>query len=421
MITMFQTPRGTRDFFPEKMAERNYVLNALRRVFERYGYDELDTPAFEDFALLAKKGGGGEEIKREIYYFKDYGERELGLRFDLTVPLARVVASNPNLPKPFKRYAIGKVWRYDEPQAGRYREFVQADVDVVGSSEPSADAEVIACACECLRELGFTDFTIRINNRKIIEGFLKGLSLEKEKAIDVFRSIDKLDKIGEEGVKKELEAKGIDGKKTTKILAYISGGSIEDAKKYSEEGAKELEGIFKALSSIGLDKYVRIDFSLVRGLEYYTGPVFELALGGKLSAAGGGRYDKLIELFGGRPTPATGISFGVERVIGIMEEKKMFSLPKTTTKAFVAPVKDEVREAAWKIASQLRARGVNCEADLMDRSLKKQLEYASAKGIPYCIVVGPQELKQNLVVLRDMRSGEEKRVTVDTAAGILAG
>ena len=416
---MFQTPRGTRDFFPEKMMERNYVLNTIKRTFERYGFEELDTPAFEDFALLAQKGGGGEAIKREIYYFKDQSDRELGLRFDLTVPLARVVASNPNLQKPFKRYAIGKVWRYDEPQAGRYREFVQADVDVVGSAEPSADAEVIACACDCLRELGFSDFIIRVNDRKVIEGFLNTLGLEKEAAVEVFRSIDKLDKIGKDGVEKELEGKGIEGKKIARILSYISGGSIEDAKKYSEEGAKELEGIFRTLASLGLDKYVRMDFSLVRGLEYYTGPVFELALGGKLSAAGGGRYDRLIELFGGKPTPATGISFGVERVIGIMEEKKIFSLPKTATKAFVAPVKDEVRGAAWKIASQLRARGVNCEADLMDRSLKKQFEYVSARGIPYCVVVGPAELKQNLVVVRDMKSGEEKKVTVDAAAEML--
>src|SRR3989338_5157686 len=213
-MTTFQPPRGTRDLLPEEAMKAQFIMDTARAVFEKWGFDPLETPAFEDFALLTAKSG--EAIKDEIYHFRDKSDRDLGLRFDFTVPLARVVASNPALPKPFKRYQMGTVWRYDRPGAGRYREFRQADVDIVGAPGAEADAEVVACACEVLQKIGISNFSVRVNNRKIINSFL---SKTNGNPLDILRSMDKLDKIGEEGVKQELETKGV--KDVDSILKFI--------------------------------------------------------------------------------------------------------------------------------------------------------------------------------------------------------
>ncbi len=203
MSMKFQTPRGTRDFLPEDMMKRQFVIDTARTVFENWGFDPLDTPAFEEYDLLTAKSG--EAVKDEIYHFKDKSDRDLGLRFDFTVPLARVVVNNPDIPKPFRRYQLGPVWRYDRPGSGRYREFWQADVDIVGAAGAPADAEVVACACDALRKMGMSNFYVKVNNRKIINSFLGKLNLD---APDILRSIDKLEKIGDDGVKEELKEKG---------------------------------------------------------------------------------------------------------------------------------------------------------------------------------------------------------------------
>ncbi len=406
----FKTPRGTRDIKPEEMIRYEYVLSIIKKVFEKYGFDPFDTPAFEEWALLSAKSGGGEEIKKEIYYFKDKSDRELGLRFDLTVPLCRFVASNPDLPKPFKRYQIGKVWRYDKPGALRWREFLQADCDIVGSESMEAEAEWLRAICEIFSALGFKDFVIRINNRKITEDFVKALGINN--VIDVFRSIDKLEKIGEKTVEKELMEKGIPNAARKRILEFVQLKDIDKVKKQlSSGGISELEKILTLLPDY--KKNMQVDMSLVRGLEYYTGPVFEISVGAGISLGGGGRYDNLIETFGGKPTPATGISIGVDRLVAVMEEKKMFSLPKTSCKVFVVSVNEKVKAGVLNIVNTLRKIGVSSEFDIMDRSLSKQLSYVNSREIPFVLVIGEKEIESGKARLRNMKSGKECEVWLD--------
>lgn len=410
VFNMFQNARGTRDTMPEEMIRFQYVIDVIKRIYEKYGFDPLDTPVFEEWGLLSAKQGGGEEIKQEIYYFKDKSERELGLRFDLTVPLARVFVNNPQLPLPFKRYQIAKVWRYDKPGANRWREFWQADIDVVGSESIEAEAECLKAICEIFYELGFSDFSIRINNRKTVEAFVK--SVDVKDYVDVFRSVDKMDKIGEDGVRKELEGKGVEEDKIKKILEFIKIRNIEDARKFVSEGLDELETITSLLKDYG--KNISVDMSLVRGLEYYTGPVFEVTLGeGLPSVGGGGRYDNLTESVGGKKIPATGISLGVDRIVSVMGERGMFNFGKTVCNVFVIAVNEKVKSSVIDVTEKIRKNGIAAEFDLMNRSLSKQLDYASSRGIPYVIVIGDKELQSGKAKVRDMKTGEEKDISLN--------
>ncbi len=416
-----QTPRGTRDFLPEEMIKREFVINKIKQVFEKYGFDPLQTPAFESWSLLSAKQGGGEEIKEDIYYFKDKAGRELGLRFDLTVPLARVIANNPQLTKPFRRYAIGRVWRYDRPQKGRYREFWQADVDSVGSKEMISDAEFIAIDVDVFRSLGFKNFVVRINNRKVIEGLLEICNIDKNK-YDIFRILDKLEKIGLEEVKKELNKLGVDSKK---IIDFISirgkpDKTIEKAKKILKdskigtEGLNELEEVIKYCKMYDIIDYVEIDFSIARGLNYYTGIVYETTIKGFEgigSVCSGGRYDKLVEIAGGERIPGVGLSFGIERIVDIMKEKNIFDSIKTKTKVFIVSVNNSVRKDCIKLAQELRKNGINAQIDIMGRNIRKQLEYVDSLGIPYAIIVGPEEVKKNKYKLKDMKKGTEQELS----------
>ena len=432
MSEKFQPPRGTRDFLPEEMIRLEFVINVLKKIFEKYGFESFETPAFENFELLAAKGGGGDAIKDQIYYFKDKSDRELGLRFDLTVPLARVVANNPQLPKPFKRYCIGRVWRYEEIRKDRFREFWQCDVDTIGSNSMEADAEILAIVVEALEELGFKKFCVKLNNRKILSGLIELIKVPEEKKYGVFRAIDKIIKFGEDIVKKELENAGLTQEQIDKLLKLIKiEGSPEKVLKDGEkllkdtkiglDGLNELKGIVDSSKSYGFTDKIVIDFSLARGLDYYTGPIFEVMdTSGKNigSLAGGGRYDKLIELFGGRPTPATGLSLGIERIIEVMKEEKIFDLPKTKVKVFVANVNDDVKGEAIKIANKLRKDGISCLVDLMNRNLTKQLEYADSLDIPYVVIVGPEELKRKVVKVKDMKKKKESEVKIEELSKI---
>ncbi len=414
IMNKFQVVKGMRDFWPAEMLRRQFVQQIMSDVAQRWGFLPTDTPALESFGLLAAKGGGGEEIKKEIYYFKDQGNRELGLRFDLTVPTARLVASKLDLPLPFKRYATGKVWRYDNPQAGRYREFQQFDLDIFGSGKPEADAEIVAATCDIFDALGFEDFIIRLNNRKLIEAFVDFVGIKD--VVGVFRSIDKLDKIGEEGVRKELKEKLNDDRKIGKILEFIKikGGSeiLDKAGKLvdnqlGKNAITELRDIIGFVKAFGYEKSVKIDFSLVRGLEYYTGAVFEVGVGGKLSLAGGGRYDNMIKQFGGKDIPAVGIGLGFERIVDAMEDNKMFKL-EAPVKLFVVSVSDNVRPDALKICQRFRREGISADFDLTGKNLSAQLKYANSCSIPFVLFVGEKELKDKKFKLRDMVCGEEK-------------
>ncbi|HJW96929.1 MAG TPA: histidine--tRNA ligase [archaeon] len=432
---MIQPPKGTRDFLPKEMAVRQQVFDTARKVFERFGFEPLETPAFESWELLSKKGGGGEDIKKEIYYFRDKGDREIGLRFDLTAPLARVVANNPQLPKPFKRYQIGPVWRYDNPQAGRFREFWQADADIVGSEKMDCEAECLAAAATVLQALGFRDFAIRLNNRKILNGIIEFLQIPKEKAPDVFRALDKLEKTGGNEVLKEIAKAGVKEAKARELLEMIkargSPGTIfrKERKRLegfsvAKEGMDELEKIVGKCQAYGISERLIIDFSLVRGLDYYTGPIFEISARAEKelgSIAGGGRYDNLVEAYGGKWTPAVGISLGVERICSIMESEKLLKAAESKTKVFVALAEGRFSKEALEIAQKLRTAGVNTQMDLMERPLKKQLEYVDKMKIPFVVFVGERELKSGKLVMKDMRKRKQGELSLERIIKVLAG
>lgn len=414
--------KGMRDFPPQEMILRNFVLDTIRQTFESFGFDPLETPAIENWNVLSSKGGGGSEILKETYQFKDKGNREVGLRYDLTVPLARFMAMNPTLPLPFKRYQIGRVWRYSDIAKGRFREFWQADVDVIGSEDMLADAEVIACANSALKNLGFKKFTIRLNNRKILSALVKYAGVEERKTGEVFKIIDKLEKIGSKGVEEELSQLGLPDGIIKKVMKFvkIEGSPREILGKASklvgdvEEGLKETQQLLSYLKTLKIDSELKIDFSLARGLDYYTGPIFEIVASEDVgSIAGGGRYDEMVSVFLGKDIPATGISLGVERIIEVMKEREIVKLTKTKVKVLVANVNEEVIEDSLKIAQQLRGEGIATLMDLRKRKLTKQLAIANSLGIPYVVVVGPQELKEGKVTLRDMETGEQKKVKVD--------
>ncbi|VVB67674.1 Histidine--tRNA ligase [Candidatus Norongarragalina meridionalis] len=419
--------RGCRDFLPEKKIARDAVIEKLRRVFEAYGFNPLETPALENFEVLSSKYAGGDEILKETYKLTDQGKRDLGLRYDLTVPLCRVVASNPRMTLPFKRYQIASVWRDGPIKAGRYREFVQCDVDTIGAKGMIADAELIALTQDAFDSLGMKTF-IKINNRKLLDALLLKAGVPSAKQPDAILSLDKLAKIGKEGVRAELFERGVEAKSAEEILAmfdsFAKKGNDEIIDKLAsivgaeDAGLKELRDVMQYCAAFGVrEDFVAADPSLARGLSYYTGTVFEAFLTeGAItsSIAAGGRYDKLVGAFAGRgeDMPAVGISFGLD-VIGEAladgtKEKK------TVVRAFVIPIKTGA--AAAKAAQELRRMGVPTAIDLNDRGVSRCLEYAAKEGIPYAVLVGEAELKQKSVKLRDMASGKEELLSVAEAA-----
>jgi len=405
-----QTPKGMRDFLPEDMILREEVIEKIKKIYKKYGYVPIETPAMEYLEVLDSKQSG-DEIAGQIFKIE---ESKLGLRFDLTVPLARVASSNA-LTKPFKRYCIGRVWRREEPQKGRFREFLQADIDVIGSKSMRSEVEILTAGREAILFLGFKNPKIILNNRKILNSLSKKIGFE-DKINSVLRLLDKIDKIGTKEVEKQLnELIGAD--KTKKLIEIISfSGSNEEkikiAKEVDEDGANELEEIVKQC-----DFEIEINFTLVRGLGYYTGPIFEIKLkDGAGSVAGGGRYDKLLSLYG-QPDYAVGMALGIERLILILKDKN--KVEKTQTKIFISNVKKEYYPYALKIASLLRKVGINCETDLNVRNLRKQFDYVNSMKIEYMGIVGEREKKENKLTLRDMKTGDEKFITVDEVIKII--
>ncbi|RLE52852.1 MAG: histidine--tRNA ligase, partial [Candidatus Methanomethylicota archaeon] len=419
VFRLSKRPRGMRDFMPEEMSFRRRVIEVVRRVFELFGFGEVDTPALELWEVLSAKCG--DEVKEQIYCFQDKAGRWLGLRFDLTVPLARVVASSPTLVLPFKRYCIGKVWRYEEPQSGRFREFVQADADIVGSDKPDADAEVLAVASTCLERLGLNDFVIELSNRKVLEGIMAEAGVSNDRFFEACRILDKLDKVGREGVVREFYSRGFPNGVAERVLELTSV-SLDEAEEVLRrhqralEGVKEVEEIIKLGEWYGFADKVKVDFSLARGLDYYTGPVFEFKVRtyGAGSVAGGGRYDDLIERIGGRALPATGVSLGIERIIEVLSSREGRGGYRYAD-VFIAAVDESVKGEAVKLASLFRSRDVRVEVDLMGRRLSRQLEYADSKNIPFVVIVGKREVEEGKVRLRDMVKREEVLLSADEA------
>jgi len=422
---LFQPARGTRDIPPEEMRKRNWILDRIRKIFERYGFEPLGTPAFESWEMLKIKSG--EDVINQIYYFKDKSDRELGLRFEWTSSLCRFVASHRELSMPFKRYAIGPVWRYEAPSEKRYREFWQADIDTVGVGDQVADAEVLSAAVDCLESIGFKGFVIRLSDRRILDSILKLVNLPHENSLDIFRVIDKLSKIGEEGVKEELKKLGVSSESSKRLLELIAvRGEPESTLKYlkpllkdSEMGVKgfsSVKSICEYSSSFGFEQYLRIDLSLARGLDYYTGPVYEVLAEGFEdygSIAGGGRYDDLIGVYGGRESPATGISLGVDRIFSLLDERGAFKDLRLGSRVQVVFTSKKILNDAIKVIQKLRRAGIASELDLIGRSLTRQLESADKKGVEKVVIIGERELKEGKIILRDMKTATQENIPLE--------
>ncbi|MBC8180587.1 histidine--tRNA ligase [candidate division KSB1 bacterium] len=445
-------PKGTRDFLPEQMLRRQYVINIIKTVFEKYGYQPLETPSIEKLDVLSgkygeegdqlmfkilKRGTGLEKVGREIKEFSITKFRDiadLGLRYDLTVPLSRVIAMYRNeITLPFKRYQIQPVWRADRPQKGRYREFFQCDADNVGSASMMADAETIAIINEILTVLGFKQFKIKINNRKILSGIVEYSGVETNRGMDVCIAIDKVDKIGIDGVKKELLQREISDNAIAKILPILEiSGKIENilsdvssllkSSEVGSEGINEIRELISYMKSMDIptNNYV-VDLYLARGLTYYTGPIFESVVEEPKigSLTGGGRYDELIGMFSGENIPATGTTLGIERIIDVMTELKMMPEAKTSTKVLVTIFNDETKDASLKLIQKIRKAGINSEIYFDSSGLKKQFKYADKMGIPYVVIMGPDEAEKNEVSLKDLRKGEQAQMTVEKMLEVL--
>ncbi len=417
---MVQNARGTRDYLPQQQIARQKIISTLRTVFERFGYSPLDTPALERMDVLSAKYAGGEEIVKEMFTLKDQGERDLGLRFDLTVPLARVVASNPDLKMPFKRYHIDKVWRDGPVSLGRYREFMQCDVDCIGSGSLMADAEMVRIIDEGFHQLGLK-VEIRINSIHVLNGILAQAQVPQGQRGSVILTLDKLAKAGEAGVRKELHEKGVAVEHINALfeLCSASGANEERLAHLTERikseeqrrGVRETESVLALLT--GLHNKVVFEPNLARGLSYYTGMIVETFLvGSPITSAvcSGGRYDGLIGSLTetGNGYPAIGVSFGVDRIFDAMSS----GAKKTVTQCLVVPI-NTVNEC-MALAVQLREAGINTEV-AYEKGISKALDYANSLGIPSCMIVGQRELAEEMVKLKIMESGEEKMVSVADA------
>lgn len=422
----FTLPRGIRDIEPDEMAKRNWVYGRIRDVFRRYAFQEMEPATLEELRTLEAKSGPA--IKDEIYWFSDKAGRSIGLRFDLTVGMARMVAGRSDLPEPTKLASIGGNWRYDEPQFGRYRYFTQWDAEIFGSDDPTADAEVIALSMDILENVGLKEFEVRISNRRIMQGFVENLGLKtQEKMEAIFRIVDKSRKISNEAVAAELMAEGLEGAVADSLTKFtsIKGdpaqvlGRLSEAKtrgKEAELGYRQLAELADALQ--GFNKLSRcfFDMSVVRGIGYYDGIVFEaFDKGGEDVGAilGGGRYDRLCAIYGKRNIPATGVAGGIERLLISLERAAVFPKLTQVGTVFVAAVNDDVRQRAFAIANELRTLGIPSDVDVKRRSLAKQLEYADSLGIPYALIVGPQEVESGRFKLRDMRKRTEESLGLD--------
>jgi histidyl-tRNA synthetase len=424
-----RVPRGMRDLLPRTMLQRQYVIGEVEKVFQRFGFEPLQTPVLELRETLM--GKYGEDAERLIYDAKHReGKEDLSLRYDLTVPLTRVVAMYPELAKPFKRYQIAPVWRAERPQKGRYREFYQCDADIVGSPSMLADAEIVTMIYTVLATLGFKSFVIKINNRKILTGIGQYAGVPNEMLGGLYRSIDKLEKIGVDGVREEMIAGRIPAEVIDRIMELIAlppnafgelrelMGNIPAAL----EGLNELEQLATFLGDAGVPRAnYQFDFAMVRGLAYYTGPIYEtIVTEPKIgSLTGGGRYDELVGLFSQQSIPTTGTSFGIERIIDVMDELAMYpaSIGRTVTQVMVTVFNRDLVGASMRIANNLRAAGIKAELALDAAGLGKQLKYAAAKSIPFAVIVGPDEAAARKATLRDLSSGEQTLILQDELAG----
>ncbi len=439
-------PKGTRDFIPEEAIKRNYIFDTIKSVFVNYGYEPIETPALENLStLLGKYGDEGDKLLFKVLNSGDfvskvddalYAEKnsvklstaisEKGLRYDLTVPFARFVVQNFNkINFPFKRYQIQPVWRADRPQKGRYREFFQCDVDVVGSNSLLNEVELVQIIDEVFQKLEIRT-VIKLNNRKILAGIAEYIG-QKDKIIDITVAIDKLDKIGNEAVNKELSERGLADSEIDALqpVLHLSGSNTDklaDLKKVlanSEvglEGIAEIEVIFDFLAELSFESKVELDLTLARGLNYYTGAIIEVkALDVQIgSICGGGRYDDLTGVFGKKDLSGVGVSFGADRIYDVLNQQNNFP-EKTmqTTQAMIVNFGDTEVKYALKVAFELRQAGIKTEIYPDSTKMKKQMTYADKKNIPFVILIGENEMNENKISVKNMLSGEQDMMLVE--------
>ncbi len=416
-----RTLKGFRDFLPDELRSRKKVFRIFEEIFEKYGYEPLETPDLEYYDILAGKYGEEEKL---IYNFVDFGGRKVGMRYDQTVPTARVYAQyREQLPAPFRRYVIQKVWRADNTQKGRFREFYQLDADIIGSAGMVGDAEFIDCAIEIIKALGFNDFNVRINNRKILNGIAKYVGRE-DKFSDIVYAIDKWDKRSPEETKEDLINRGLTKEEAEKVFECIelkssdSYGKLDELEKKFEgvdegvEGVKELKEIFNLVIQ---KKYLEYDPTIARGLAYYTGPIYEFNVieGGVGSILGGGRYDELIGSMLGEEVPATGGSFGIERILTVMKDRNMITKEDDKTDVLVTVFKEEYLTKSYEIADELRKQGLKVSLYPDAKPLKKQFDYADKKNIDWVVIVGEDEVKENKITVKNMKTGEQNKIELN--------
>ncbi len=422
-------PKGTRDFGQLEMARRNYIFDTIKGVFSLFGFQQIETPAMENIGTLM--GKYGEEGDKLLFRIQNSGEKaalapEKGLRYDLTVPFARyVVQHREEISFPFKRFQIQPVWRADRPQKGRYREFYQCDVDVIGSNSLVGELELIQIVEEVYRRLGI-NVCLHLNNRKVLAGIAEVIGAP-DKMMDITVAIDKLDKIGVEAVNAELSERGLSNEAIEALqpILNLSGSTTEKLTALrgvlanSETGLKgieELETLFGLIEATGVKLNIELDLCLARGLNYYTGAIFEVkALDAQIgSITGGGRYDNLTGIFGLPDVSGVGISFGADRIYDVLTELNLF--PKelqSATQVLFATFGEEELRYALKWAKALREKGITVEVYPEPTKMKKQMGYADAKQIPFVAIVGGDEMAQNKVMLKNMASGEQKQVTLE--------
>ena len=428
-------PKGTRDFGQLEMARRNYIFDTIKSVFSLYGFQQIETPAMENIGTLM--GKYGEEGDKLLFRIQNSGEKaslapEKGLRYDLTVPFARyVVQHREELSFPFKRFQIQPVWRADRPQKGRYREFYQCDVDVIGSDSLLGELELIQIVEEVYRRLGIR-VCLHINNRKILAGIAEVIGAP-DKIVDITVAIDKLDKIGVEAVNNELKERGLSDEQVEALqpILNLNGSTLEKltalktilaSSEIGLKGVAEMETIFDELEIVNCTLSIELDLCLARGLNYYTGAIFEVkALDAQIgSITGGGRYDNLTGIFGLPGVSGVGISFGADRIYDVLTELDLFpkELQSTTQVLFATFGQDELRYALrW--AKELRANNIAVEVYPEPTKMKKQMSYADDKKIPYVAIVGSNEMDTNTVMLKNMASGEQQQVTLEQLCTIL--
>ena len=439
-------PKGTRDFSPVEMVKRNYIFDTIKEVFQLYGFMPIETPSMENLStLMGKYGEEGDKLLFKVLNSGDFLSKvnedqfreknsvklttkiaEKGLRYDLTVPFARYVVQHRNdINFPFKRYQIQPVWRADRPQKGRYREFYQCDVDVIGSNSLLNEVELIQIVDQVYKRLQL-NVVVKLNNRKILAGIAEIIG-EAERIVDITVAIDKLDKIGLENVNKELTEKGIAAEAidTLQPIILLAGTNAEKLAKLKEllasseigmKGIEELETVFNYLDNLDITTEVELDLTLARGLNYYTGAIFEvkskdMEFG---SITGGGRYDDLTGIFGLKDVSGVGISFGADRIYDVLEQMDKFPTNTgITTKVIFINFGEKEEAFCLPILAKLRANGVNAELYPSSAKMKKQMTYANNKNIPFVILVGETEIEEGVVSLKNMESGEQEKLTPD--------